>query len=395
MSFEKPYEDVLVVDLSQGVAGPYCAMLLARHGARVVKVEPPEGDWARILGPRYGDHTAYSVPANLGKESVVLDLKQAAGRAVVERMVAKADVFLEGFRPGVIERLGLGYDRVRALNPSIVYLSVSGFGQRGPLAEKPAMDPVLQAFTGFMSENKGADGIPHRTPTIIVDMSTALYAHQAVAAALYARALDPQRRGRRIEASLMEAAANLQCVRLASAVREGGEFKVAGAPSGTFRTRDGWIQIVAMKDHEFQSVCRALRLGEAADDPRFAAIAGRIAHAAHLNGLVEAVVGAMSSEEARAALTRERVQNEVVQTYEQFARHPQAEALGTVSWLPQPGSDVPWATANPPGLPPLVAGTPEAHAPRKGEHTRGVLASFGYADAEIAALLADGTAMAS
>jgi crotonobetainyl-CoA:carnitine CoA-transferase CaiB-like acyl-CoA transferase len=196
MSFEKPYEGLRVVDLSQGVAGPYCAMLLARYGADVIKVEPLDGDWARLLAPVYGDNTAFSVGANIGKRSIAVDLKSETGRGIVERLIPDADVFLEGFRPGVIDRLGFSYDRLAEINKSLLYVSISGFGQDGPLREKPAMDPVLQAFTGFMSENKGQDGIPHRTPTIINDMATALYTQQALAAALYARR--DGGRGRRI-----------------------------------------------------------------------------------------------------------------------------------------------------------------------------------------------------
>ena len=162
MSHEKPYAGLRVVDLSQGIAGPYCAMLLAQYGADVIKVEPPEGDWARVLGPRYGSHTAFSVIGNLGKRGIVLDLKQEGDKETLRRLLRTADVFMEGFRPGVAARLGFDFETVKALAPGIIYVSVSGFGQTGPLSAKPAMDPVLQAFTGFTHENKGHDGIPHR-----------------------------------------------------------------------------------------------------------------------------------------------------------------------------------------------------------------------------------------
>src|ERR1700733_6030617 len=176
MSYAAPYAGLKVVDLSQGVAGPYCAMLLAQYGANVIKVEPTEtGDWSRGLGVIYGDHTAYSIPSNLGKRSIALDLKSSEGRDVLWRLIAGADVFLQGFRPGVIERMGFAYDTVSEREPRILYLSVSGFGQTGPLAERPAMDPVLQAYTGMMSENRGQDGIPHRIPFILFEMSTPLF----------------------------------------------------------------------------------------------------------------------------------------------------------------------------------------------------------------------------
>ena len=187
MSYETPYAGLKVIDLSQGVAGPYCAMLLGQYGANVIKVEPIDtGDWSRTLGTRYDDQTAYSIPANIGKRSIALDLKHQAGRDVLWRLIDGADVFLQGFRPGVIDRLGYGYDTVSAREPRILYVSVSGFGLKGPLSERPAMDPVLQAYTGLMAENKGEDGIPHRIPIISIDMSTGLFAFTAVSAAIHA-----------------------------------------------------------------------------------------------------------------------------------------------------------------------------------------------------------------
>jgi CoA:oxalate CoA-transferase len=377
---DKPYAGLKVVDLSQGIAGPYCAMLLAQHGADVIKVEPLEGDWARVLGPLYGDHTAFSVAGNLGKRAIAVDLKEADGRAIVDRLLPKADVFIEGFRPGVIDRLGFSHDRLKAINPGLIYVSISGFGQEGPLSKKPAMDPVLQAFSGFMSENKGPDGIPHRSTTIIVDMSTALFAHQAVAAALYGRTRSPI--GKRIDVSLMQAAANLQTVRLMSAYRE-GELKIAAAPGGTFKTTNGWVQIAVVKDHEYQKLCTVLNLPGIGADPRFATNAGRIPHAAFLVAEVAKVLATDTSEVWRDRLTEAGLQNEVLQTYQQFVDHPHTAATGLISPLVQPGSDVPWMVPNPPGAPRLTAGQPNAHAPRKGEHTREVLLEAGYAPAEI------------
>ena len=152
-------------------------MLLAQHGAQVIKIERPgDGDWSRVLGVRYGDHSAFSIVGNLGKRAVAIDLKHEEGKAVLWRLLAGADVFIEGFRPGVIKRLGFDYEAVSAREPGLVYLSISGFGQNGPLVGRPAMDPVLQAFTGLTGENHGEDGIPHRVPVIPIDMATALFA---------------------------------------------------------------------------------------------------------------------------------------------------------------------------------------------------------------------------
>jgi CoA:oxalate CoA-transferase len=389
MSFDKPYEGLRVVDLSQGVAGPYCAMLLARQGADVIKVEPLEGDWSRSLGPRYGDHTAYSVANNIGKRSLAVDLKNRDGKAIVDQLAKSADVFLEGFRPGVIDRLGFGYERLRAINPGLIYVSISGFSQKGPMRDKPAMDSILQAFTGFMSENSGPDGIPHRTPTVLIDMSTGLYAQQAVATALYARAIGATKAGiagRRIDVSLLEAAANLQSIRLMSAYREGA-YKAGAAPGGTYRTRDGWIQVGAVKNHEFQGLCKALGLGELAHDPRFATNTDRLNEAAYLVKKVGDALATKSNAEWRAILTEAGLQNECLQTYREFVDHPHTQAIGLIGWTVQAGSEVPWASPNPPGVPALDPVSPEALAPRRGEHTHAILQELNYPLTEIARLI--------
>src|SRR5262249_39551801 len=156
------YAGLRVLDLGQGVAAPYCAMLLAMHGAEVIKLEPPSGDWSRGLGTRYGDHTAMSAHYNRGKRSLALDLKAPAARGIAVALAARADIVIEGFRPGVAARLGLGYDELRMRNPRLLYVSVSGFGQDGPYVGLPCTDSVAQAFSGLMSVNLGNDGAPHR-----------------------------------------------------------------------------------------------------------------------------------------------------------------------------------------------------------------------------------------
>lgn len=386
MSFDKPYQGLKVVDMSQGVAGPYCAMLLARHGADVVKIEPLDGDWARTLGSIYGDHTAFSIPANVAKRSIAIDMKSEAGRKIVERMIPTADVFLEGFRPGVIDRLGFGYDKLKAVNPGLVYLSISGFGQSGPLSEKPAMDPILQAFTGFMAENKGPDGVPHRTPVVIIDMSTALYAHQAVVAALYAKKCGEP--GRRINVSLMEAAANIAAVRLMSAVRD-GPFKSAAPPGGTYVTKDGSIQIGVVRDHEFQKFCEVTGLKHLAADERFKRTTTRYGYVDELTSAAAKVLSTKTAAEWRELFTAAGLQNEVLQTYPEFVAHPQPEALGLFCHSVQPGSAETWPVPVPPGVAKPKPGSPEATSPTNGQHTREIMSELGYSAAEIEKLAAD------
>ena len=388
MSFERPYEGLKVVDLSQGVAGPYCAMLLARQGAEVIKVEPLEGDWSRKLMPAYGDHTAFSIVANLGKRGVAVDLKSKEGKQIVERLILDADIFLEGFRPGVIERLGFAYDRLAKINSQLIYVSVSGFGQSGPLSKKPAMDPVLQAFTGFLSENVGPDGIPHRTPVIINDMATALYAQQAVSAALYARQKEPL--GRRIEISLMEASANLQAVRLMSGVHD-GPYRVPMAPNGTFPTKNGWLQILVLKDHDFASLCAALERPDLSKDQRFELAADRLKNRDSLTKILNSIFSEHETEYWRQQLSNAGIQNEAVQTYTEFVENKHVVETGLISWLDQPGSATPWPVPNVPGLPQLITNRLDALSPRIGQHTREVRQQLNYSDDDIEYLASCGT----
>ena len=388
MSYDAPFTGLKVVDLSQGVAGPYCGMLLAQHGADVIKVEPTgEGDWARTLGRRYGDQSAYSIASNLGKRSVALDLKSGQGKEVLWRLNAGADVLLEGFRPGVLKRLGFGYCAVSAREPRILYLSVSGFGQIGPLADRPAMDPVLQAFSGLMIDNKGEDGIPHRVPFVVIDMSTALYAFQALSAALYARRDQP--RGRRIEVSLLQTASAIQVIRMMMVYLEGERVR-RSMPSGVFKTADGWLQFLIVRQESWVKFCSiVLAAPELAADPRFADDAARMSNEAELMAIVRPSIAAKPTAYWSQRLREADIMHERLNSFREFLRHPQADAIGLVSWL-EAGTGEPVPVPNIAGIAPFTAGTARATPPRLGQHTREVLDEHGFSAADIAALIERG-----
>jgi len=386
MSYDAPFAGLKVIDLSQGVAGPYCGMLLAQHGADVIKVEPTgEGDWARTLGRRYSGHSAYSIPTNLGKRSIALDLKAAAGKEVLWRLIAGADVLLEGFRPGVLDKLGFGYAAVSQREPRILYLSVSGFGQTGPFVGRPAMDPVLQAFTGLMMDNKGEDGIPHRVPFVVIDMSTALYAFQALSAALYARR--DETRGRHIAVSLLEAASAVQVIRMLMVYLEGEQVR-RSMPSGVFRTADGWLQFLVVRQDSWVKFCRiVLEAPELAADPRFADDEGRMSNEAALMGIVRPAIATRPTAYWAERLTEADIMHERLNGFREFLRQPQAEAINLVTWL-QPGTPEPIPIPNIAGLAPFAVGTPRGTTPVLGQHTREVLDEHGFAAADIAGLIA-------
>ncbi len=376
MNSERPYEGIKVVDLSQGIAGPYCAMLLAQHGADVIKVEPHQGDWARMLGPRNHDHTEFSFAANMGKRSLAIDLKSEEAAAVIDALVAEADVFFEGFRPGVIDRLGFGHERLMQLNPGLIYVAISGFGQTGPLRDKPAMDPVLQAFSGFMLDNKGEDGVPHRANPVINDMSTALYAFQAVTPALYIKGDGVP--GRYLDVSLMRGAANLSAIRIMSASRGESSRVPRTAPSGIFRCVDGWLQLVILQDRDFLTMCECLGLEDLAADESLRGNEARLNQADMLAERVAEILLAETAAHWRDLLTDAGLQNEVLQDYRQFLEHPQVLETELFSPVDLPGLAQPLPIPNPPGIPKIEAGTPAGTSPVTGQHNDEILAEIGY-----------------
>jgi crotonobetainyl-CoA:carnitine CoA-transferase CaiB-like acyl-CoA transferase len=394
MSYDAPFAGLKVIDLSQGIAGPYCAMLLAQHGAQVIKVEGiGEGDWARTLGTRYGGHSAFSIIGNLGKRSIAVDLKSEAGKQVLWRLLKGADVFLEGFRPGAIRRLGFDYDTIAAREPRLLYLSISGFGQSGPLAERPAMDPVLQAYTGLMIENRGEDGIPHRVPVIVVDMSTALYAFQALSAALYARR--DETAGRYIDVSLMQAATALQSIRLMACHLEGGAMKPGGAPGGVFRIADGWMSLVAINDRDWKNLCAVMEMAALTNDPRFTTPASRLANSDALYAIMRPVFAAEPWLVWTKRLTDARLMHERLNSYAEFLEQPHVRETGLIQWLSQAGFNRPVPVPALPGMLPQADGTPRGTAPVTGQHTAAILAEHGFSAGEIESLLAHGTVAGS
>ena len=389
MSYDAPFAGLKVVDLSQGVAGPYCGMLLAQHGADVIKVEPTgEGDWSRTLGKRYGMHTAYSIPTNLGKRSIALDLKSVEGKAVLWRLLEGADVLLEGFRPGVLDRLGFGYAAVSSREPRILYLSVSGFGQTGPLAGRPAMDPVLQAFSGLMIDNKGEDGIPHRVPFVVIDMSTALYAFQALSAALYARRDEP--RGKRIEASLLQTAGAMQVIRMMMVYLEGERVR-RSMPSGVFKTADGWLQFLVVRNSQWVALCGVLGAPQLATDARFVDDDARVRNEAELMGIVRPAIAEKPTAYWSERLREADIMHERLNTFREFLSQPQTEAIDLISWLHLDDVPEPLPVPNVAGLAPFANGTPRGTTPMLGQHTVEILRDHGFAPEEIDALVARNT----
>jgi crotonobetainyl-CoA:carnitine CoA-transferase CaiB-like acyl-CoA transferase len=389
MSYDNAFAGMKVIDLSGGVAGPSCAMMLAQHGADVIKVETPHngGDWSRILGRTYKDHSAFSLFGTLGKRSLALDLKTAEGKEILWRLVRGADVFIEGFRPGTIQRYGFGYDAVSAKEPGIIYYSISGFGQTGPLAARPAMDPVLQAFTGIVTENKGEHDLhPHRIAISLIDMFSGLLGFQAIATSLYVRREQEVKQGRFIELSLMQGGAMLSVIRMMANYLERGTTTRTSMPNGVFNTADGQINITMIRPSDWRPFCEATEETGLLDDPRFATHAARGSNLDELLTLLRPMFKARTTAWLSERLSAKGIMNGRVNSYQEFLQEEQVAATGIMSWLQQPGVPELVPMPNIPGLPPFESGTKRAHAPELGEHTRDVLGEHGYSAAEVEAL---------
>ncbi len=387
MSYEAPFAGIKVVDLSQGIAGPYAAMLLAQYGADVIKVETLDGgDWVRATAPQPGGNTSLSVMGNLGKRSIALDLKQEEGAALLWRLLEGADVFLEGFRPSVIERLGFGYEAVSTRHPRILYVSMSGFGQTGPYAERPAMDPVLQAFSGFMAENRDAGGRPLNVASIPVDVLTSMFVYQALSSALFARRTEA--RGRYIEASLMQGAAWLNIFAMLQRIVTGGEPPSSRPPRGVYRTADGYVLAIVAGRRGWMDFCTALERPALGTDPRFLTVKDRVANGEALVPLLDEAFSAHPNAHWAARLTQYGVMHSIVNNSLDVLRDPHVEAVGLFSHLEQPGLPMKMPIPSIPGAPPLESGTRRGTAPLSGQDTDGVLAEHGYGPEVIAGLKA-------
>tara|TARA_Y100001934_G_scaffold275567_1_gene370289 strand:+ start:11043 stop:12212 length:1170 start_codon:yes stop_codon:yes gene_type:complete len=379
MGYDAPFEGLRVIDISQGVSGPYAGMLMAQYGADVVKVEPLEGEWGRFISRDYDKHSAFSVTTNLGKRSLALDLKSEQGKEILTKLITNADVFIENFRPGVTERLGFSYEVVRKVSPKLIYLSVSGFGNGGPMRERPAMDPVLQAFSGLMSVNMGEDGIPHRIGVVICDMATALYGFQALSTALYARR--DEKIGCLIETNLMQGAACLSAIRMMMVSLEQGAYVIGRVPAGVFEAADGYLTILMYKDEEFPKLCDLLDLPEVGRDQNFATNNQRVEREAEFMPKIRAAFKKKSLIELSERLTKDRILHEQVNNFIEFIDHPQVRETGLISWLDHAGvGRVP--VPNIPGLKPFDI--VNAKSPTVGQHSREILTELSYSESEIA-----------
>jgi crotonobetainyl-CoA:carnitine CoA-transferase CaiB-like acyl-CoA transferase len=384
---ELPYSGIKVYDATQGVAGPHCTMLLALHGAEVIKVEPPEGDWGRALGKRFDDQCAHSIAFNRGKKSVVIDLKNPEGKALAQKLAYSADVVVESFRAGVMKRLGLGYDEISAKNPGVVYASVTGFGQSGPRRDTQTVDGLIQAFSGFMHMNRNAQGVPQRNAMIIVDVVTGLYTFQAVQAALARKFRFGK--GGYIDSSLMQSFGALQAAKVIEHHLEQGNPQPLYYPAGMMKTADGFVMISSMRDHHYAATMEAVGRPDLITDPRYDTRQKRVDNRGELNKVLEAAFLTRTTAEWENILAAKGVLQMRVNSYDDFLNDAHVKETGAVAWLDHDRTgSIP--VINIPGIPNPPPGSHFAHAPRLGEHTDEVLKGAGLSADRIGKLRAQG-----
>jgi len=374
------FKGLRVFDASQGLAGPQCAMLLAQHGAEVIKLEPPEGDWGRGVGKRYGDHSALAMASNRGKRSIVLDMKRPGAQQVAARIAQQCDVVIESFRPGVAERIGLGYETLRASNPGLIYLSISGYGQQGPYAERPGTDTVIQAFSAMMSFNRDAAGQPTKIGFLVVDTLTALYAFQAVSAALYARLAGGP--GKRLDVSLMQASAAFLGLKVIEATLEGDKPKALNAPAGVYQTRDGWISVTLSKEIHYTGLCKALNRPDLRDNPRYANFELRADNQAELAAEIGKVLMQDSSANWISRIEQAGALASPVNTMTEWLADPHVKETAGASWFDLAGVGH-IAVPRIPGVEPPGPEDPRGHFPGVGTEGPEILRRFGFSEAQI------------
>ena len=378
-----PLDGVTVLDFSRVLAGPYCTMVLADLGARVIKVEKiGTGDDTREFGPFVEKESAYFCCFNRRKESIVLDIKSPRDRKLLERLLDESDVLVENFRPGVMDRLGYGPERLAKTHPHLIYASISGFGHSGPFSELPGYDMVVQAMGGIMSLTGWPDGEPARVGTSFGDLGAALFAAVGIIASLYSRSKDAQ--GTRVDIGMLDCQAALMETALARYDVEGivpnrtGDSHPSLAPFESFRAKDAKIVIAAGNDTLFMLMAEAIGAPELALDTRFMTNDLRCRNRPELVVEMERILSTQNVQHWIDALNEEGVPCAPINTIDKLFEHPQLKARNMIVQV-QGEAEKPFKTA---GNPIKMTGRVEidteipVNAPGLGQHREAILAEL-------------------
>ncbi|MBI3918622.1 MAG: CoA transferase [Betaproteobacteria bacterium] len=386
-------DGIRVVDLTSALAGPFCTMMLGDAGADVIKVEPPGGDSTRGWGPPFwGDQGAEFLAVNRNKRSIVLDLKKSEARDALLKLCRTADVFVENYRRGVPERLGIDYESLRKINPRLVYCSISGFGDSGPRRLQPAYDAVMQAFVGIMHMTGAPGTPPARASVSICDIGAAMYANQAILLGLAAR--ERTGCGQHVEASLFESQIAWLLFRAVGYFATGkvpaGKLGSASAhvvPYQSYPTADGDIMVGVLNDALYKRLVTAIGLPELAEHPDFVTNAQRVRNRSALNAKLEACLSKRGTSEWEKIITEAGVPCSRINTIEDVLLDPQTAARDMIMEL----EHATLGTIKVPGIPIKMSETPGSGRrppPLLGQHQEEVLTEIGLSRESISAMRA-------
>jgi len=379
-------EGIVVLDTTQVMAGPYCAMLLADMGARVIKVEPPAGDSTRSMAGAHGSDSPAFNAVNRGKHGIVLDLNDDKARAVFTRLARTADILVENYRPGVMARLGLDYQTLHRENPRLIYASISGHGQTGPWSAKGGFDLIAQGLSGLMSVTGTANGAPVKAGVPLTDLGAGLFALIGILAALQHRHQSGE--GQHVDTSLVDSGLALSVWEVTDYFSSGqvpgplGSAHRMTAPYQAFKCADGYITIGAANDRNFAKLARVLGRHDWLADARFVADHQRVAHREELAALIEAVTVAQPRAHWIAELEQAGIPCGPILNYEDALTTPQALAREMTVDVQHPTLG-PLRTLGTPIKMSATPLNPKRRAPMLGEHTDAVLSEAGYSSDEI------------
>ena len=381
-------ENVKVLDLTRVLAGPYATMILGDLGADIIKVEMPgKGDDARAFGPYVNEESAYFMSLNRNKRSITLNLKEEEGKRILRDMIKKVDVVVENFRPGTMEKLGLGYEDLKKINPKIVYAAASGFGHTGPYSKRAAYDAVVQAMGGIMSITGQENGKPTRVGTSVGDINAGMFTAIGILSALYR--VKETGKGQKVDVAMLDSQVAILENAIARHVVTGeipapkGNRHPAIVPFETFETTDGDIMIAAGNDALWAKLCKAMELGELIDDPKYKTNPLRNTNYHSLKGILEYTTKKKSTAEWQEILDGAGVPNGPINTIDKVIEDPQVKAREMILEMDHPTA----GKLRVPGIPVKLSDTPgqiRCAAPTLGQHTDEIMREyFEYSDEEI------------
>lgn len=389
MERKKPLEDIVVLDLTRVLAGPYCAMILANLGAKIIKVERPKtGDDSRSFGPYKNGQSAYFVSLNRGKKSIAIDLKKPEGKQIIKELAKVSDVVLENFRPGTMRKLGLSYDVLSKINPRVIYAAVSGFGHTGPYSEKPAYDIIAQALGGIMSITGQPGGEPTRVGSSIGDIIAGMFGVIGIISAIYERVFTGK--GQMVDVAMLDGQVAVLENAIARYAINGevpgpiGSRHPSITPFGGFKTKDSWVIIACGNQAIWERFCKVVNREDLLEVEEFKTNEKRTENYEKIKPILGEIIIQKTTEEWLKIFESGSVPASVINTIDKLFNDPQVKARKMIIQAEQPGMGKIYVAGNPIKLSTLTEEVVTDPAPKIGEHTDEILQSFlNYDDAKI------------